>query len=111
MTPYQAAAIYVRQMNAEVSISGVRSGLTMTADNIRGRLMGYTPLEISGTILQGDQKLVVMKSDLDDAGFPTPRKGDKVTSSDNRTLTVQFVDADTRRCGDTLIAYECQVRG
>lgn len=77
---------------------------------VRCRISGYKPFEIAGTIMQGDQRVIALASDM--RSFPVPpRKGDKVQTSDGRSLTVVFCDGNTRKFGDTIVAYEFQARG
>lgn len=88
------------------------SQTTVAAANIRARVLSYSPQEIVGAIMQGDQKVILLKEDLDAAAWPAPpRKGDKIGTAGGRMLTVQYCDTNTRAVASTLIAYEVQARG
>ncbi len=81
-----------------------------TATDVHCRIQAYKPNEIAGSIMQGDQSVIAFADDL--SGFPVPpRKGDKVVTSDGRTLTVVYCDPSTRMVGEVLVAYEMQARG
>lgn len=86
-----------------------------SAENVRARVMGYALNEIQGTISQGDQKVILLKADLDAKNWPPgggpPVAGDRIVTSDGRTLGIRAVDSSTRRVGSEIIAYECQARG
>jgi hypothetical protein len=110
MTPSVAKAMYARQLTDRASITGIRNGVTYIASNVRSFAIGYQPKEIAGTIVQGDQKILLLKADCDLASFPTPLKGDKIVMA-GRTLTVEAVDLNTRKVDQTVIAYEIQARG
>jgi hypothetical protein len=94
-------------------LAGASPSQTSTAaTSIRAHVASYSPQEIVGAIMQGDQKVILLKQDLDAASWPVPpHKGDKIITSDGRHLTVQFCDANTKRVGNTIIAYEIQARG
>lgn len=102
-------AQYARALTDQVSISGVRSGVVMSATDARCRIVAYSPDEWGGTIMQGDQKVIVLKADLDDAGL-APQAGDKLTIG-GRVLTARYCDSNTRKIGTETIAYEIQARG
>lgn len=101
---------YARALTDKISISGVRSGETITASDVRARISAYSGSPVAGVVLQGDQRAILLKSDLDDQGFPAPVKGDTLTVCD-RQSTVWSVDQNTRKIGETIIAYELVVRG
>lgn len=104
------AALYARSLTDRISISGVRSGEIITASDVRARVSAYSGAPVAGVVLQGDQHAILLKSDLDDQGFPAPVKGDILTVCD-RQSTVWSVDQNTRKIGETIIAYELVVRG
>jgi hypothetical protein len=106
-----AAALFDRVTVARLSGVG-SSQIALEYPGIRARLASYSPAEIGGLILQGDQKGILLAADLNDAGFPIPLiKGDRVTCSDGRIVTVQAIDPNTRAVGGVVIAYEVQLRG
>ena len=78
---------------------------------VRGRVTGYVPQELIGSITQGDRRVLILVEDLIKAQFALP-----ITSSDKcvvrgRELAIQAADDNTHRDGAELIAYELQVRG
>jgi hypothetical protein len=95
------------------SIAGPKSGrAAKTVTNIAARVMAYQPQEIVGTtVIQGDTKVILLKSDLVVKGYPVPPvKGDQIVVN-GKTLTAQAVDQNTRKSGTEIIAYEVQARG
>lgn len=101
---------YAKNLTDIASITGVRGATTFTASNISCRITGYSPTQLMGSIIQGDQRIIFLKKDLDTQSFPRPIKGDKVTIG-GILMTVQAVDPNTRKIGTTIVAYEAQVRG
>ncbi len=78
---------------------------------VKARVMGLRPDELTGSIIQGDQRLVVMADDLIAAQWPVPLvKGDKAVVR-GKELDIEYVDDSTRRIQGVLIAYELRVRG
>ncbi len=78
---------------------------------VRGRVSGYEPSQLVGSITQGDRKVLILYEDLIRAQFALP-----ITTSDKcvvrgRELAIQAADDNTHRDGTQLIAYELQVRG
>jgi hypothetical protein len=95
------------------STAGPKSGrVAKTVTNIAARAMAYQPQEIVGTtVIQGDTKVILLKSDLVAKGYPVPPvKGDQIVVN-GKTLTVEAVDQNTRKSGTEIIAYEVQARG
>lgn len=78
---------------------------------VRGRVMAYEPRELVGSIVQGDQKLVILAEDLIAAQVALPLvKGDKAVVR-GKELNIEAPDANTRRVAGVLTAYDLQVRG
>ncbi len=78
---------------------------------VQARVTKFEPVEIAGTIVQGDRKLIVLAQDLIDAQFALPvRKGDKVVVR-GVELNIAAADDSTRRVGTVLIALEIQATG
>lgn len=107
---------YARALRDTITIErATKSGGTISWSipaTARAQVRGYRPQEIGGTIQQGDQECIVLKSDLDSEGFPVPpRKDDRVTKSDGLTATVQSCDANTRSVFGATVAYVLQLRG
>lgn len=106
----QVKASYARALRDTCTIT--RPPSVSSVADVQCRVQAYKPQEIAGTIMQGDQLVIVLADDLVDGSFPVPpRKGDKVLTSDGRTLTVIYCDPNTRMVDSTLIAYEMQARG
>jgi len=76
---------------------------------VRCRSSGYDAQELGGGIVQGDVKVIALAEDFETAGWE-PRKGDQATLG-TKLVSVEAVDRETRRVGETLIAYEIQARG
>jgi hypothetical protein len=79
--------------------------------SVRGRVNGYEPSQLIGSITQGDRRVLILQEDLIKAQFALP-----ITSSDKcvvrgRELAIQAADDNTHRDGTELIAWELQVRG
>jgi len=78
---------------------------------VMGRVLGYTPADLIGTIQQGDKRLVILADDLIDAQFDLPlQAGDKAVIR-GKEHNIEAPDDSSRRLGGVLIAYELQVRG
>lgn len=91
--------------------TGTGSNRTRFDATAMGRIVGYDPQELVGSIQQGDSKIILMADDLIDAAFPLPLvKGDKVVDR-GKEMNIEAIDDKTRRVGNVLIAYELQVRG
>lgn len=119
MTPEEARRMHAEQMDLYGETISIRrysgSGLTRTwlDRSCRARVMGYAPNELVGGITQGDRKIIVLAEDLEgDSPEFVIAKTDKVVAARfANELSIQSVDASTRRIGETLIAYELQARG
>lgn len=109
MTPDDVIAAYAAALTDSISVT--RPGTVPVTATARCRIQNYNANSLSGTIMQGDQMVIVLKSDLDAAGFPVPIKNSDKMVSGGRTMIVQSVDANTRRIDSTVIAYVCQARG
>lgn len=110
LTAAQVAADYAATASwGTVSIrryAGVAPSRTATDYEARARVVNYDASELIGEVRQGDRRAIVLAADLD------------ITISRNDTLilrgqelAIMKVDDSSRRVGDTLIAYELQVRG
>lgn len=80
--------------------------------DVTARVAGYEPREIVGSVQQGDRRVIVLADELDDQFEPEPRvsPNDKVIIRGKEHAIIS-VDANTRRVGGTMIAYEIQARG
>lgn len=109
ITPESARGAYARALRDEVTIERG----TERAAAVRCQVRSYGPTEIVGSVMQGDQEVILFKPDLDNQGFPSPpKKGDKIKmENETRTTTVEYCDPNTRRVGTETIAYVVQTRG
>ncbi len=78
---------------------------------VRGRVKGYEPTQLIGSITQGDRRVLILQEDLIKAQLALP-----ITTNDKcvvrgRELAIQAADDNTHRDGTELIAWELQVRG
>lgn len=110
-----ARAAYGRTLRDRVTmrrLQGVGAAqVKFDAEDLRARIAGYGPDELIGPILQGDRRVILLAEDLEERQWPAPpRSGDRCIVGDV-TMTVISVDGHTRKVGETLIAYEIQVRG
>lgn len=97
-------AITLRRLNS--------SGPATEVNNVRARVAGYEPEEVTGNIQQGDRRVIVLAEDI--GSFPVPfreRSTDRVVDASGREMTIQAVDDQTRRIAGVLIAYEIRARG
>lgn len=87
---------------------------------IRGHVRGYDPKELTGTIIQGDSKVIVSPTDIDRAGWPGPAVGavvgDRRVPRKNDVVVVQgaprqVMSAAPKYVAGTLVRIEIQVRG
>jgi len=77
----------------------------------KGRVTGYEPHELIGTIQQGDRKIILLAEDLIDAQFALPVTPNDRVVMRGKELDIIAADDSTRRVAGVLIAYELQVRG
>ena len=77
---------------------------------VRGKAWGYNAQELVGSIVQGDQRVLVLVDDLISAGFALP-----VTSADKLVVKgreIAIVSAGQRKAPDgTICVYDLQARG
>jgi hypothetical protein len=110
MTPAQARSSYRQALQrAGRSVTFKRPDGSVADAEVRCRSVGYEAQELGAGIIQGDTKVIALAEDFEKAGW-TPRKGDQATLG-TRLVSIESVDLETRRIGDTLVAYEIQVRG
>lgn len=75
------------------------------------RVAAYDAEELVGAIVQGDQKIILLAEDLESGPVTLPLLiSDKVVVR-GKELQIVSIDANTRRVGGSLCAYELQVRG
>ena len=113
MTPATARAMYARQFAgvAQVTLRRIVPNASPVDVAVRAKVTGYAPNELMGGIQQGDSRAIVLAVDVEATAFPGPIKaGDKLVIG-GRVRNIQFLDDQTRRIGDTLIAYDLTLRG
>lgn len=126
-----APAAMIARLDASLARRGedvVLRRATLAAGNVlipfdatvRGFVRGYEPAEITGTIIQGDTKVIVSPTDIDAAGWPgptvgtvvgdrrVPRKGDVVVV---QGAPRQVQAAAPKYVMGTLVRIEIQARG
>jgi hypothetical protein len=114
MTPEGALSSYRRFLTDRFTVIRKVQGSTVDAvnvTNVQGRVMKYTKPRAENDNTQGWQEAVVLAQDLIDKGFPVPMKTGDLILVQGRTLKVDGVDQNTRKVGQTLIAYQCICRG
>ncbi|MGN6585803.1 MAG: hypothetical protein ACTHJV_19080 [Rhizobiaceae bacterium] len=110
MTPSTAQAMYRRQFDMHGrKVTITRPGAD-PLQNVRVRITTFTPEEIAGGVAVGNRKVIVLAEDVPDSFAPL-KKGDSVLVDGKSLMFTQTPDDQTRRVGETLIAYECIVAG
>jgi hypothetical protein len=70
---------------------------------------GYEPVQLIGSIQQGDRQVMISNAEIALAQWPgPPRSGDRCVI-DGRTTTIQ--SCDPRRLRDDIVLHIIQVRG
>jgi len=112
VTPDAARAMYRRQIDQRGQTVVLRKGAAATPSDlsVKARVMGYRADELTSGIQQGDRKVIVLAEDVEGTAWGLPEENDAVVIS-GRRCNIEASDDNTRRIGDTLIAYELQVRG
>jgi hypothetical protein len=116
MTPAAARASYKRALGACETIlirrfTGQGTPRPKVEASCHARVTGYQPSEVVGTVLQGDRRLVVMAEDLEGSLVTPPLLASDKAVVRGKELAIIAIDDSTRRVGDTLCAYDLQVRG
>jgi hypothetical protein len=81
---------------------------------VHAKVAGFAPEELTGSIVQGDKKLIVLAEDVETAaaaGWPAPPRDGYQVLIEGRPARIAFVDDWTRRVDGTLIAYVMAARG
>lgn len=115
MTPDQAKADYRAVLKEQVTVrryGGAGSNRPYFDAVARGRVTGYEPHELIGTVIQGDRKVILYADDLIDAGLALPiTSADRLRLNGTKEIAIIAADGDTRKVAGVLIAYEIQARG
>lgn len=128
MNPATALGIVDRMLTVHGQ-SVILRRITGTGNNqvsfdaqVRAWVTGYLPQELSGSIIQGDSKVILSPTDIKAAGWPgpnslaisgdihVPRKGDKVVVQ-NRERTVMADGTPWYITADGLFMIVLQTRG
>lgn len=75
------------------------------------RVMTYKADEIVGPIVQGDKRVILLAEDLESGAVALPLLTTDKAVIRGKEHAIVAIDAETRRLGDVLCAYELQVRG
>lgn len=110
MTPESARTALARQMQKHGWIISLQRAGVPTVD-ILCRIRDYRPDELVGGVIQGDRQAIIPAECLERAGWPgAPSVGDQIIDG-GATMTVEAVDASTRRIAGVVIGYNLTVRG
>jgi hypothetical protein len=117
MTPEDARQTYARSLSEAGETVTIRryygSGTPRPKyeKDCRARVLAYQPGEIVGPIVQGDQKVILLAEDMETGAVTLPLLTSDKAVVRGRELAIVAIDANTRRVGSVLCAYELQVRG
>lgn len=98
--------------------SGVGAARTKVEATIKARVLGYTPDELIGAIVQGDQRVIALNDP--DAVVPDgmvsltsllPLSNTDKLVIDGREVAIKAVDKNTINVGDEVIAILIQAAG
>lgn len=111
MTSAGLKVSYRAMCNMAITIRRYDSSRAWTDYAVTGYIRVFGGKELVGTIVQGDQMVIVLAESLTQAGFAAPvTTFDKVVGTDReRAILAPIVERKT--LDGTLIAYELQVRG
>lgn len=118
MTPDQAKAMYRRGLGKFETVSirqytGAGTSRPRFDWDVQARVTDYIADELTGPIVQGDRKIILLHEDLVNAGFPFPIQSGpnwKVVVRGTE-LQIRPIDDNSRRLGGELIAYEIAAGG
>lgn len=98
--------------------SGVGAARTKVEASIKARVLGYTPDELIGAIVQGDQRVIALNNPA--AAVPEgmvalstllPLSNTDKLVIEGREVSIKAVDKNTIKVGDVLIAIFIQAAG
>lgn len=114
MSPAEIKAMYANALSEIVTVrryTGSGANRPHFDADARARVVGFSPVELVGSIVQGDTKIILFADDLLDVQFAQPvTVNDKVVVR-GKELAIIASDDSTRRVDGVLIAYEIQARG
>jgi hypothetical protein len=117
MTPAETRQAYMEAMDDAAETISIRRftgtgiGRTHVDTQARARVTGYQERELTGTIQQGDRRIIMLVDDLIAAGFAVPVTANDKVVLRGTMISIVSVDDSTRRVQGELIAYEIQARG
>lgn len=82
----------------------------LTVRNVRARIRGFTPEEISGGFDVGQRKILILAEDVPESFRPL-RQNDRVIVDGDVWAFPSRPDDQTHRDGDVLLAYDCVAAG
>lgn len=75
------------------------------------RVLNYQAAEIIGAIVEGDKRVILLAEDLETGAVALPLLTTDKAVIRGKEHAIVAIDAEARRLGDVLCAYELQVRG
>jgi hypothetical protein len=90
--------------------AGANASRTKIDYNCKGHARLYAAQELVGPITQGDERVIALADDLEDAGFVFPLKTSDKVICGARELSI-VTSGERRALDGTLIALEIQARG
>lgn len=114
MTPAEALQMYREQLSEHgervtIERQVPNAGFQIAASDVRARITGYRPEELTGGIEQGHRKAIILAEDV--AALDPPLKAGDFLGARGARMRINAVDGSTRRIGATLLAYQCDVSG
>lgn len=114
MTPAAAQAMYRRQFDhsgRRVTIERrVANVDPIQITNVRAKIRGLVPDEVAAGIDVNQRKATVLAEDVPESFAPL-KKGDYIVVDAIKMMIIDRPDDQTRRFGETLLAYECILSG
>jgi hypothetical protein len=110
MTPERIAAL-ISQFGQPVTLQRMSGTTTQIRHDVvcQAIVRGYEPVQLIGSIIQGDRQVTTTNAEIADAQWPgPPRSGDRCVI-DGRTTTIQA--CDIRRLRNEIVLHLIQVRG
>ena len=111
MTADELKAMYKSMCLMDLTIRRYNAARVATNYDVKGHIRPYGGKELVGTIVQGDQAVIVLADDLTAAGFALPITTSDKSISGGRERAILAPIGERRALDGTLVAYELQVRG
>jgi hypothetical protein len=113
MQASEIRAAYARELKEQIGVrryTGAGANRPRFDVYVRGKATPYATTELIGTIMQGDQRVLLLVQDITTGQMPLP-----VTTNDKvivRGRELAIINAAERKAPTgELVAYELQVRG